>query len=50
MPGYIGLLKYTQQGLADIKNGGGGSEERKIHDAGAIRRGVRTGRGSAAVV
>ncbi len=20
MPGYIGLLKYTQQGLADIKN------------------------------
>jgi uncharacterized protein with GYD domain len=21
MPGYIGLLKYTQQGLADIKNG-----------------------------
>jgi uncharacterized protein with GYD domain len=21
MPGYIGLYKYTQQGLADIKNG-----------------------------
>lgn len=21
MPGYIGLLKYTQQGLTDIKNG-----------------------------
>ena len=31
MPGYIGLLKYTQQGLADIKNGCGRYPKRSSH-------------------
>jgi len=38
MPGYIGLLKYTQQGLADIKNG---PERMKQSQALAQKMGVR---------